>query len=153
MKLFTVGFTRKSAREFFDLMRRAGVKRVLDVRLHNVSQLAGFTKRDDLAFFLKEIADIDYQHVPELAPTQAMLGEYRQTRDGWTLYERQFQQLLKERQVERHLPRALFAEACLLCSEESPHRCHRRLAAEHLRREWGGLDIVHLGAEPPEGRK
>lgn len=153
MKLFTVGFTRKSARQFFDLLRQAGVRRVLDVRLNNVSQLAGFAKRDDLAFFLQEIAEIGYQHMPVLAPTQAILDPYRKAKpQGWADYERRFLDLLRERQIEKELPRDLFAGACLLCSEEKPHHCHRRLVAEYLRQHWGGLDIVHLETPARTGK-
>lgn len=145
MKLFTAGFTRKSARQFFTLLRESGVQRVLDVRLHNVSQLAGFAKRDDLAYFLEEIAGMGYQHLLELAPTQTLLDRYRKEHGGWEAYARGFKALLRKRRIEKTLPKQLCARACLLCSEEKPHRCHRRLIAEYLQEKWGGVEIIHLG--------
>jgi uncharacterized protein (DUF488 family) len=145
MRVFTIGFTKKTAKQFFDALREAGVKRVVDVRLNNVSQLAGFAKRDDLAFFLKEICGIEYAHVPDLAPTQEMLDEYKKLKGDWNTYEARFLDLMNKRQIEDQIPKEIIAEGCLLCSEEKPHHCHRRLVAEYLRQRWGGLDISHLG--------
>ncbi len=142
--LFTIGFTGKTAEDFFGRLRKAGVKRVVDVRLNNVSQLAGFSKRDDLKFFLKEIGGIDYVHVPMLAPTSEMLDEYRKTKIGWDAYAARFNQLLEERRIEREISPELLREGCLLCSEDKPHHCHRRLVAEYLQKHWGNLDTVHL---------
>jgi uncharacterized protein (DUF488 family) len=144
VRVFTIGFTRKSARRFFELLRAPGVRRVVDVRLNNVSQLAGFTKRDDLAYFLQEICGMAYVHRLDLAPTPEMFGEYRKGRD-WTVYERRFLALMRQRRIEEKIPRALIADGCLLCSEDAPHRCHRRLVAEYLQRHWGDMEIVHLG--------
>jgi uncharacterized protein (DUF488 family) len=144
MRLFTIGFTRKTAERFFGLLRGSGAKRVLDVRLNNVSQLAGFAKRDDLAFFLKEVAGMDYVHVPELAPTQEMLDAYKKRKGEWKEYERRFLALMRERKVERTLPRSLFDGGCLLCSEDKPHHCHRRLVAEYLQQHWGDVEVKHL---------
>ena len=145
MKVFTIGFTKKSARQFFDILRRSGAKRVVDVRLNNVSQLAGFAKRDDLAFFLKEVCGMDYVHLPELAPTQEMLDEYKKLKGDWKIYEARFLDLMDKRRIENRIPKEVVAEGCLLCSEEKPHHCHRRLVAEYLRGHWGDLDISHLG--------
>ena len=145
MKVFTIGFTKKSAQQFFDTLRRAGAKRVVDVRLNNVSQLAGFAKRDDLKFFLKEVCGMDYVHIPELAPTQEMLDEYKKLKGDWQTYEKRFLDLMEKRRIENRIPKELVAEGCLLCSEDKPHHCHRRLVAEYLRQHWGGLDIQHLG--------
>jgi uncharacterized protein (DUF488 family) len=142
--LFTIGFTQKSAQQFFTMLKQARVKRVVDVRLNNVSQLAGFSKKDDLAFFLKEIGGIDYLHQPELSPTQAMLDRYRNQKEGWSAYEKAFLKLLAEREVEKRLDPALFDHGCLLCSEHLPHHCHRRLIAEYLNEKWGGIGIQHL---------
>jgi uncharacterized protein (DUF488 family) len=144
LKLFTIGFTKKPAEAFFTLLSEAGVRRVLDIRLNNVSQLAGFAKRDDLQFFLKAICTIEYHHLPELAPTREILDAYRNGKDGWLRYEREFLELLARRQVERTLPKNLIHHGCLLCSEETPDHCHRRLVAEYLRDRWGNVEIMHL---------
>ncbi|MFP5213135.1 MAG: DUF488 family protein [Acidobacteriota bacterium] len=144
MKLFTIGFTKKSAERFFTTLKEAGVSRVLDIRLHNVSQLAGFAKRDDLRYFLKAICGIDYVAVPELAPTEEIFAAYRKGGKDWAVYEKRYLNLITERKVEKLLKKELFDGGCLLCSEETPDRCHRRLAAEYLLRHWGGIEIVHL---------
>jgi uncharacterized protein (DUF488 family) len=144
MKVFTIGFTKKTARRFFEMLRQAGTRRVVDVRLNNVSQLAGFAKRDDLAFFLKEICGIDYIHIPDLAPTQSMLDEYKKLRGDWKVYEARFLDLMTERRIEERISKDVVAEGCLLCSEDKPHHCHRRLVAEYLKQHWGDLDIQHL---------
>jgi uncharacterized protein (DUF488 family) len=144
MKIFTIGFTNKKAQQFFERLSQAGVKRVVDVRLNNVSQLAGFSKRDDLSYFLNAIAGIGYVHVPELAPTQEMLDAYKKHKGGWGSYEREFLQLMARRQIESSLSHDLVDQACLLCSEDKPHHCHRRLVAEYLQRHWSDVSIEHL---------
>jgi uncharacterized protein (DUF488 family) len=143
VKLHTIGFTKKSAKTFFETLRRSGAKTLIDVRLNNVSQLAGFAKRADLEYFLREITDIGYVHMLELAPTQEMLDDYRKNDHDWHRYEQRFLTLLKERKVE-DLPRETFDDGCLLCSEATAHRCHRRLVAEYLKDQWGDLEILHL---------
>lgn len=145
MKINTIGFTKKSARQFFDLIRHSGAKRVVDVRLNNVSQLAGFAKRDDLKFFLREICRVDYVHLPELAPTQDMLDRYRSGHKDWSRYEREFLDLMEQRRIESKVSKEVIAEGCLLCSEDKPHHCHRRLVAEYLKTHWGDLEVKHLG--------
>jgi uncharacterized protein (DUF488 family) len=145
MKLFTIGFTKKPARRFFELLRKSGAKRIVDVRLNNVSQLAGFAKKDDLAYFAKEICGMDYVHLPVLAPTQEMLDQYKKQRGDWSAYERQFLDLMKQRRIEETVPREAVADGCLLCSEDKPHHCHRRLVAEYLKQHWGDVDVAHLG--------
>lgn len=145
MRVFTAGFTKKSARRFFEMLRASGAKRVVDVRLNNVSQLAGFTKKDDLAYFLREICEMDYVHLPVLAPTQEMLAEYRKRGGDWNAYEGKFLALMKERRIEETISRDTVADGCLLCSEEEPLHCHRRLVAEYLQQHWGDVDITHLG--------
>ena len=144
IRLFTMGFTRKGAREFFTTLGDAGVRRVVDVRLNNVSQLAGFTKRRDLEFFLGRIGGIGYLHLPELAPTPDILDAYKKRGGDWGVYEDRFLRLLAERRVEAHLAPDLLDGGCLLCSEPTPERCHRRLVAEYLRDRWGRVEIVHL---------
>ncbi len=145
MNVFTIGFTKKSARRFFELLRESGAKRVVDVRLNNSSQLAGFAKRDDLAYFLKEMRGMDYVHLPELAPTQEMLDAYRNERGDWTAYEDRFLELMAQRRIEETIPKEVIADGCLLCSEDKPHHCHRRLVAEYLKQRWGDIEVAHLG--------
>ncbi len=144
MKLFTIGFTKKPASRFFEILRESGAKRVVDIRLNNVSQLAGFTKKDDLAYFLKEICGMGYVHLPELAPSQEVMDEYKKAGGDWKTYETRFLGLMKERQVEKTVPRAVIADGCLLCSEDKPQFCHRRLVAEYLNEQWGNVEIIHL---------
>ena len=144
MKVFTIGFTKKNAKRFFELLRGSGARRVVDVRLNNVSQLAGFAKRDDLAFFLKEICGMEYVHLPMLAPTQEMLDEYKKLRGDWQTYEKRFLDLMEQRRIEETIPKEVVADGCLLCSEDKPHQCHRRLVAEYLKQHWGDVDVSHL---------
>ena len=144
MKLFTIGFTKKPAEAFFGRLSRAGVSRVIDIRLNNISQLAGFAKRDDLRYFLNTICGIDYIHMPELAPTQEIMDDFKKKKGDWSAYQKAFQALLKERRPEETVSTDLFDNACLLCSEDKPDHCHRRLVAEHLADKWKGVEIVHL---------
>ena len=142
--LFTIGFTGKSARVFFEILQRAGVRRLVDTRLNNVSQLAGFTKKRDLEYFLRAIADIDYAHDPELAPTKEMLDDYKKKRIDWDEYARRFDELLRSRQPGKRLVPDELDRACLLCSEPTPEHCHRRLVADYLKEEWNHVTIEHL---------
>jgi len=145
MKIFTIGFTKKSAEAFFTRLGDAGVKRLVDVRLKNVSQLAGFTKRDDLRYFAKVICDIDYVHFPELDPTSEILNPFKKAKHGdWQLYERQFLSLMRERHIESAIPREILDGGCLLCSEETADHCHRRLVAEYLKEHWSDVEIEHI---------
>jgi uncharacterized protein (DUF488 family) len=144
MKVFTIGFTRKSAREFFEKLQRPGLARVVDVRLNNVSQLAGFSKREDLKFFCEAILSIGYLHLPELAPTQAMLDGYKKNHGSWLDYEKRFLGLMAERKVEDTLARTVIDGGCLLCSEATPENCHRRLVAEYLQSKWEDVEIEHI---------
>jgi uncharacterized protein (DUF488 family) len=144
MIIYTLGFTKKSAEQFFEILKASGAKRVVDVRLNNVSQLAGFSKRDDLRYFLRSICGLDYRHVPDLAPTQEMLDQYRKEKSGWENYERKFRQLLVTRAVENSVAKELLDGSCLLCSEPTPEHCHRRVVAEYLSDRWGGVTIKHL---------
>lgn len=144
MIVFTIGFTKKSAEQFFTMLKQPGLVRLVDIRLNNVSQLAGFTKKDDLRFFLKIICGIDYLHLPELAPTKEILDRYKKNGGDWSVYEREFVDLMTRRQVEKTIPRHLMDGSCLLCSEPTPEYCHRRLVAEYFRDRWGDLEIRHL---------
>ena len=156
MKIYTIGFTQKSAEEFFEALKSTRAKRLIDVRLNNKSQLAGFANARDLPYHLHNIRGLpsmEYVHRPELAPTKEMLGAYRAvplTRKAaamkaaaWDTYEREFRALMRERQVEE-LDRGELSDAVLLCSEHEPERCHRRLVAEYLCEHWGDVDILHL---------
>jgi len=142
--LFTIGFTKKSAEAFFTKLQRAGVKRLIDVRLLNNSQLAGFAKRDDLAYFLRSIAGIEYVHALDLAPTQDLLDRYKKEDHDWPAYERDFLQLIANRRIEATVNPQLLDGGCLLCSEHEPDHCHRRLVAEYLRDKWRAVEIEHL---------
>lgn len=144
MRAFTIGFTKTTAERFFTRIQKSGAKRVLDVRLNNVSQLAGFAKKDDLRFFLHAICSVEYVHRPELAPTQELLDAYKKDGSDWATYERGFLDLMAKRCIETLIPRDQVDGACLLCSEDRPHHCHRRLVAEYLREKWGNLHIEHL---------
>lgn len=145
MEVYTIGFTKRTAAEFFGALKRAGVKRLLDVRLNNSSQLAGFTKKDDLPFFLKEICGAEYVHEPLLAPTQELLKDYRKKNGSWQEYERRFVQLMGQRKIEEQIDRRLFdVPTVLLCSETTAEHCHRRLVVEYLGKKWGGVKAVHL---------
>ena len=144
LQLFTIGFAETSAAQFFGLLRSANVKRLIDVRLNNTSQLAGFTKRDDLEFFLREICGIEYRHEPKLAPTQEMLDAYKKRKGSWQTYEREFNELMATRAIERAVSQESIDFACLLCSEKKAAHCHRRLVAEYLECHWSDLAITHL---------
>ena len=144
IETFTIGFTKKSAETFFTKLRESGVKRLLDVRLNNSSQLSGFAKRDDLRFFLKTIADIEYEHVPELAPTKDILDAYKKHGGDWEVYEAEFMELMAKRSIETQLRQEDFQSSCLLCSEHLPKLCHRRLVLEYLQVKWGDISVSHL---------
>lgn len=143
--LATIGFTKTTAAKFFERLRSAGIKRVIDVRLHNTSQLAGFAKADDLAFFLKEICGSQYVHQPILAPTDDILKAFKRDKGDWNIYQHSFMRLMEQRKIENKLKPDMFQDGCLLCSEETPHHCHRRLVCEYLNSRWDGtLKVRHL---------
>ena len=145
MEVYSIGFTQKTAEQFFGLLKGAGIRRLLDVRLNNVSQLAGFAKREDLRYFLREICGAEYLHEPLLAPTQELLDSYKKKKGEWAEYEREFLKLMKERAVEKKLERAIFGvPTALLCSEATAEHCHRRLVLEYLIEKWGDLTVRHL---------
>jgi uncharacterized protein (DUF488 family) len=143
MKLFTIGFTKTTAENFFSRLSKAHVKKLVDVRLNNVSQLAGFAKKNDLSFFVRTICGIGYEHYPELAPTQDILDAYKKSKGAWSVYSEKFLDLMARRKIE-NIDRSRLEGACLLCSEDKPHYCHRRLVAEYLRNKWGDVEIDHL---------
>jgi uncharacterized protein (DUF488 family) len=126
------------------MLRDAGAKRIVDIRLNNVSQLAGFAKKDDLTYFLKEICNMDYIHLPELAPTKDILDAFKKNGGEWNIYETKFIDLIKQRRIEESVAQDVIADGCLLCSEDSPRFCHRRLVAEYLKKHWNNVEISHL---------
>lgn len=144
MRIYTIGFTKKSAQEFFDTLRKNSIKQIIDIRLNNVSQLTGFTKRENLEYFLRELCDIDYHHLGFLAPTKEIRDEYARTKD-WDTYAGEYMQLLDSRCVLDKLDKGAFErEACFLCSEASPDYCHRRLLTQYLADKWGDTEVRHL---------
>ena len=146
MDLYTIGFTQSTAENFFARLREHGIGRLVDVRLNNQSQLAGFAKRRDLEYFLRELCDADYEHEPLLAPTQDILDSFKKGRGmSWEEYERRFLELMSEREVEKHLDAKDFeTPSVLLCSEATPEHCHRRLVVEYLQQHWPSVRAVHL---------
>jgi len=145
MKTFTIGFTQKSAEQFFLLIRENKVKHIIDTRLNITSQLSGFAKKNDLAFFLKELCQTDYVHAPDLTPTKTMLDAYKKKIITWESYADKFTNLMAQRNIERTIDKSLLDNGCLLCSEHMPHQCHRRLVAEYLSLHWDeNINIVHL---------
>lgn len=148
MKIYTVGFTKKSAECFFSLLENAHITVLLDIRLNNVSQLAGYTKRDDLCFFLKRILNIKYIHSEKLAPTKQILDNYKNKIISWKQYELEYNKLLEERKIKILFPTLVDLKketVCFLCSEETAEKCHRRLLAEYLKNNLSyDIEIIHL---------
>ncbi|NOT86463.1 MAG: DUF488 domain-containing protein [Methylococcaceae bacterium] len=145
MKTFTIGFTQKTAEKFFSLIKKNNIIRVVDVRLNVTSQLAGFAKKNDLAYFLKELCKVDYIHLLDLAPTKPMLDAYKNKAITWESYSDKFINLMAQRNIERTIDKSLIDNGCLLCSEHQPHQCHRRLVVEYLNKQWDeNIKIVHL---------
>lgn len=144
MTLYTIGSGKKSARDFFTLLQENGVKRVIDIRLNNTSQLAGYSKKADLAYFLGAIAGIDYLHLTEFAPTGELMEGYRAKKISQPEFAEAYIRLIEDRQTLRRLDHALLDSACLLCSEPAPKHCHRRLLAEYLAERIPGMKVVHL---------
>lgn len=144
MKIFTIGFTKKSAKEFFDILKTNNIEQIIDVRLNNTSQLAGFTKKDNLEYFLKELCSIDYCHFIFLAPTKEVRDRYIKSKD-WDVYVKEYIELLDNRKVLDKLDKSYFKrKSCFLCSEASADHCHRRLLVEYLKEHWDYVEIVHL---------
>ena len=142
--LYTIGFTATTAENFFERLQNNDVKQIIDARLNTKSQLSGFAKNADLAFFLKKIINANYLHVPEFAPTQEILNNYRNKKIDWSEYENIYLNLIKKRRVEMLLNAKELDKSCLLCSEADATFCHRRLLAEYLERKLKSLSIKHL---------
>jgi len=146
MKLYTIGFTQKTAESFFTLLHRNGVRRLVDIRVNPGGQLSGFAKQDDLPYLLRELADrCEYIHLPLLAPTKEILKDYRADGD-WPRYVMRFEFVMDERGMPDSLDRSRFESmpSCLLCSEATPEQCHRRLVAERIATHWPNVEIFHL---------
>lgn len=144
MKIFTIGFTKKSAKEFFEILKTNNIEQIIDIRLNNTSQLAGFTKKDNLEYFLKELCSIDYSHFIFLAPTKEIRDRYIKSKD-WDVYVKKYIELLDNRKVLDKLDKSYFnRKSCFLCSEASADHCHRRLLVEYLKEHWDYVEIVHL---------
>jgi uncharacterized protein (DUF488 family) len=144
IKLYTIGFTKKNAKTFFSKLSSVGVTKLIDIRLNNVSQLAGFAKRDDLIFFLKELCRCNYRHMPDFAPTKEILDAYKKKQIDWDEYVRRFSRLIKERKIENKITAEELNNACFLCSEPTAEHCHRRLVSEYLKEHFGDIEIKHL---------
>lgn len=142
--LYTIGFTKKKAEQFFELIKKNNIKCLIDIRLNNVSQLAGFAKRDDLKYFLKQLCNCEYRHMPEIAPTKEILDGYKKKQISWDEYIVQYNNLIKKRTIESKLSLSELDGACFLCSEPTADMCHRRLAAEYLKKHYKKLNIKHL---------
>jgi len=144
IRIFTIGYTAKNAREFFTILKQAGVRKVIDVRLYNTSQLAGFTKRQDIKYFLQTIVSVDYVHLPIMAPTKQLLNDYKKGLISWQEYETQFKAIITQRQIQRHIMPQDVDMSCFLCSEAKADNCHRRLVVEYLAEHWQNVSIHHL---------
>jgi uncharacterized protein (DUF488 family) len=145
MEIYSIGFTQKNASQFFDTLKANGIERLLDVRLNNTSQLAGFAKQADLAYFLRQICGAAYEHEPLLAPTQEILDAYKKQKGDWGAYEKEFLALVRSRHIESAIDKESFAQkTVLLCSEPTAEHCHRRLVLEYLQKHWEGVLIHHL---------
>jgi uncharacterized protein (DUF488 family) len=145
VKLYTIGFTQKSAERFFSLLQENGVARVVDIRLHPGGQLSGFAKQQDLQWFLQRLAGIDYVYQPDLAPTPEIMKGF-QSGKNWDRYAAEFEALLDDRDIPQSLDRSIFdpGPACHLCSEDMPDRCHRRLVAQRIAAVWSDVEIRDL---------
>jgi len=144
IKVFTIGYAGKNAREFFAILKQSGIRKVIDVRLYNTSQLAGFTKRQDIEYFLQTIVNAKYIHLPIMAPTKQLLNDYKKRLINWQQYETQFKEVITQRQIEKHLVPQDIDMSCFLCSEAKANNCHRRLVAEYLAKVWQNVSIHHL---------
>jgi len=144
LEVFTIGFTKKSARQFFDSLKAANIKIVYDVRLNNKSQLSGFAKGADLEYFLRAIAGMKYNHLTKAAPTEELLKKWRKGEITWEQYEEAYLEMLKERDIDEIIRREDLNNACFLCSESTPEKCHRRLLVEYLKEKIPEIKITHI---------
>ena len=144
IQLYTIGFTGKSAEKFFTLLQNNAVERIVDTRINNTSQLSGFAKADDLAFFARSVGRIDYKHQLDFAPTKDLLANYRNGKISWSEYEIEYLNLLDVRKIANKVNIEELHQNCLLCSEHTPEKCHRRLLAEYFQHRYNDILITHL---------
>ena len=144
MKIFTIGYAGKTAEQFFTVLKSMQIKTLIDVRLYNTSQLAGYTKKNDLNYFTNEIAKANYLHLPAMSPTKAILDAYKKGQMSWQEYQCQFDQIITERQIENIIPVKQLDMVCLLCAEKAADKCHRRLVGEYLANKFGDIELIHL---------
>lgn len=144
IKIFTIGYSKKTAENFFQLLIQTNIRLLIDVRLSNQSQLAGFTKKNDLPYFLQQICSCSYEHIPRWAPTKDILYDYKKKNITWQEYAERFSVLIAEREIEKEVQFLNLDHACLLCSEPKSDKCHRRLVAEYLNDKIGNISIIHL---------
>lgn len=145
LTFYTIGFTKKSAEQFFELLKKNAVKKLIDIRISNGSQLAGFAKGKDLAYFLREICGIGYRHIEDFAPTKELLSDWHDKKVSWSEYEKIYRGLLDSRHIANKYDINSFDGACFLCSEETPEQCHRRLLVEYFAEHSPSeVKIVHL---------
>ena len=144
VRVFTVGCAGKDAREFFTILKRVRVRKVVDVRLYNTSQLAGFSKRRDIEYFLQAIVGVGYVHQPIMAPTKRLLNDYKKGLVSWPQYEAEFKEIIAGRQIEKCIESIDIDMACFLCSEAVADRCHRRLVVEYLAGCFQDVLIEHI---------
>ncbi len=147
MKLYTIGFSGKSAETFFELLENAGVKSIFDLRLSNRGQLAGFTKEDDLRYFLKRLMNIPYFHYPELAPDHDLMDDYHKKRVDWEGFKIRFEAIMESRGADEILKKIIPQAPqpiCLLCSEAKANTCHRSLIAARVQKLMPGTEVIDL---------
>ena len=144
--LYTIGFTKKNARKFFGLLKQAGVKKLVDIRINNSSQLAGFAKGNDLEYFMSELCGAGYVHLTDMAPTRELLKDYQEKVIDWPGYTVVFNNLLASRHLAERYHIEDFDQCCFLCTEDTPEKCHRRLVVEYLKTHNPDKDvkIIHL---------
>jgi len=144
LDLFTIGYTKKSAEKFFGIISENKIEIVADVRLYNSTQLAGFSKSWDLKYFLKQICNCSYIEMQEFAPTRSLFDNYKKGYIKWHEYERVYNEFLNTRANLDFFGAFQNKRICLLCAEDTPECCHRRLLAEKIAITYDNVTIVHL---------
>ena len=144
IRVFTIGCAGKNARQFFSILKQSGIRKVIDVRLYNTSQLAGFTRKHDVEYFLQAIVGAEYIHMPIMAPTKQLLNDYKKRLISWQQYETEFKSIITQRKIDKHITLQDMDMSCFLCSEATADNCHRRLVAEYLAGFWPNISIIHL---------
>lgn len=144
MKIYTIGFTGKTAEEFFSLVDTGNIRKLIDIRINRSSQMSGFAKERDLSFFLEKLNGIEYVVNEELAPTKSLLSEYRNRQIDWSTYSLNYMDLLRKRSILSKFNQSYFDDSLLLCSEKEPLACHRVLLSDYLKSNFNDVEIVHL---------